>query len=71
MQNALAVLETERIWDQLRARYYNDWLASNVDDLELWGRLRLKLHMIGELRAEMRKIANSGEMDNARDTGTE
>ena len=64
-------MEENQVWEALKARYYADWKASDVDDLELWGRLRLKLHMIDELRAEMRKIANSGEMDNARSTGTE
>ena len=68
MQNALAVLETERIWDQLRARYYNDWKQSDPAD---WPALALKLDMVKELREEIRKVANSGEMDNARDTGTE
>ena len=61
-------MEENQVWEALRARYYNDWKR---EDPANWPPLALKLEMIEELRADMRKIANSGEMDNARDTGTE
>ena len=68
MRNALEILETERIWDQLRARYFEAW---KVCDPEEWPTLALKLDMIVELREELRRVGNSGDMDNARGTGTE
>ena len=61
MRNALAVLETERIWDQLRDRYFDTWLTADPDT---WPDIRRKLEMVGDLREELRKIANSGEIDN-------
>jgi hypothetical protein len=65
VRNALAVLETERIWDQLRARYYRDWKSA---DRDTWNVIHTKLAMVDELREELRKIANSGEIDNAGST---
>ena len=55
-------MDLNQVWEALRARYYADWKAMDPDD---WGPLALKLDMIDELKEEMRKISNSGEMDNA------
>ena len=68
MQNALELMDQNQVWEALQVRYFNDWLRG---EQEIWPSLILKINMVKELREEMRKIANSGELDNARSTGTE
>ena len=55
-------MDENQVWDALKRRYFNDWLRG---DQEIWPSLLLKLDMVGELREEMRKMANSGDIDNA------
>lgn len=44
--------------ERLEARYYRLWLASGADHDE-WARIRLKLDMLKDLKAELRSLANS------------
>ncbi len=60
IKQASQILETERVWDHLRNRYYNEWLDG---DTSIWPAIHLKLQMINDLRELLRKF------DNARDTG--
>ncbi len=55
------MLETERTWDRLRAKYYQEWLDAEPG---AWAAIKLKLEMITDLRLTLRKMANS-EVDNA------
>ena len=68
MRNALEVMDQNQVWEALKARYYRVWLK--LDPAE-WPTLLAKVQMVDELRAEMRGITNSGDMDNARSTGAE
>lgn len=51
----MQILETERIWDRLRDKYFEEWLV----DENAWPDIRRKLEMIGDLREVMRKIDNA------------
>lgn len=68
MQNALDLMDQNQVWKALQVRYFEDWLKG---EQEIWPSLLLKLNMVSELRAELRKIANSGDMDNAGRTSAE
>ena len=57
IKQASQILETERVWDHLRNRYYNDWLEG---DPEEWTAIALKLEMIKDLRELLRKFDNAG-----------
>jgi len=52
----MQILETEKIWDRLRDRYYQEFLEG---DEAMWSRIKLKLGMVNELREVMRKIDNA------------
>ena len=52
---ALATLETERVWDRLRDRYYAEWLECDPKE---WPVIRLKLDMVKDLREVLRSMSN-------------
>ena len=62
MRNALAVMDQDQVWNLLNDRYFDAWLRADPSD---WPRIALKLEMITDLREELRKIVNSGDIDNA------
>jgi hypothetical protein len=51
----MLVLETERVWDRLRDKYYSEWLDG---DTSIWPQIHLKLQMIKDLRELMRSMGN-------------
>ncbi len=51
------------MWDRLRADYFKDFCNAETDEQLI--EIRLKVAMIGDLRAALRGLANSGEIDNA------
>ncbi len=57
IKQASQILETERVWDHLRNRYYNDWL--NEKDSAEWYTIRVKLDMVSDLRELLRKFDNA------------
>ncbi len=54
MQSALEQMDQANLWEVLRAKYFREWQATAP---EKWGDLRLKLEMIDDLKAELRKLA--------------
>lgn len=63
LKQAETILETERVWDRLRAKYFEQFCKAETDEQLI--EIRLKVSMIGELRSTIRGMANSGEIDNA------
>jgi hypothetical protein len=63
LKEAETILETERVWDALKASYFKDFCAAETDEQLI--EIRLKVAMIGDLRGAIRRLANSGEIDNA------
>ena len=53
-QQALEILETERILDRLRSNYFDQWLEPESD----WDIIKIKLTMLNDLKGELRSIAN-------------
>ncbi len=63
LKQAETTMETERVWDRLRAKYFEDFCKADTDEQLI--EIRLKVAMIGDLRGAIRSMANSGEIDNA------
>ncbi len=63
LKEAETILETERVWDRLRAKYFEEFCTAETDEQLI--EIRLKGSMIGDLRSALRGLANSGEIDNA------
>ena len=57
IKQATQILETERVWDHLRDRYYQEWLKASPG--EEWDNIRIKLDMITDLRELLRKFDNA------------
>jgi hypothetical protein len=53
----------EPVWERLKAKYFKQW--QNAADTATWVDIKLKLDFLDDFRGELRKMANSGEIDNA------
>ena len=63
LKQAETILETERVWDKLRVKYFDEFCKATTDEQLI--EIRLKVSMIADLRSTLRGMANSGEIDNA------
>ena len=63
LKQAELILETERVWDKLRAKYFDEFCKAETDEQLI--EIRLKVSMIGDLRTTIRGMANAGVIDNA------
>ena len=63
LKQAETTLETERVWDRLRNRYFDEFCRAETDEQLI--EIRLKVSMITDLRSTLRGMTNSGEIDNA------
>jgi hypothetical protein len=62
LKEAETTLETERVWDRLKANYFDQFCKAQTDEQLI--EIRLKVSMIADLRGTIRAMANSGEIDN-------
>jgi hypothetical protein len=47
-------MDQANLWEVLRAKYFREWQATEP---EKWSDIRLKLAMLDDLKAELRKLA--------------
>ena len=63
LKQAETTLRTERVWDRLKAKYFEDFCKAETDEQLI--EIRLKVSMIEDFRSTLRGMTNSGEIDNA------
>lgn len=63
LKQAETILETERVWKRLIDKYFDQFCEAETDEQLI--EIRLKVSMIADLKATIRGMANSGEIDNA------
>lgn len=59
-------MDQNQVWEAVRANYYRDWVNTEPD---AWALIKARLDCLQDVRASLTKIANSGDIDNARRSG--
>ena len=61
-------MDENQVWEAVKRNFYRDWLATEPD---AWALIKARIDAVADVRAAMQRIANSGDIDNARRSGTE